>query len=444
MSEPGSGDGTGKGKGSSSEPSRLEPRQQNAGEGCGQSRVECVAPSPEKGSAPCERFYIGDVPRNHQNVVVVTPEQIGNVVNPFWSQNHQREAVVEAFGPGYDVSALGLQPGSNASTPQKVHVGQRGNVDVEMDPVELFRLRCLREAEEKFRQGLLNMGTRVQEPRVEKHGTEKGSYGSQSSYVSALDFQEPAMSKSHAVVETKTVQEPNLSLTVSEPVVPKADETGMQKPVEPFVPRPPPGPPPPSPPRVLNQGYGLGNVTPPIPPALPPFPASVSGNLQNSGGFGENPSENLRTVDLPKLSMDATALQFGDWLSIIDSLMGDLSYTSGDWWMMIRRAVDQSYMDWLNAGPIDRLRLRPQVDSRVQGWPRTERRALSMLLGAIPDPIKEEVISSRKLSTDQVLYKLCITFQPGGASERTKLLQCLTDSRCGSNVSEVLEWVRTW
>ena len=49
MSEPGSGDGTGKGKGSSSEPSRLEPRQQNAGEGCGQSRVECVAPSPEKG-----------------------------------------------------------------------------------------------------------------------------------------------------------------------------------------------------------------------------------------------------------------------------------------------------------------------------------------------------------------------------------------------------------
>ena len=105
------------------------------------------------------------------------------------------------------------------------------------------------------------MGTRVQEPRVEKHWTEKGSYGSQSSYVSALDFQEPAMSKSHAVVETKTVQEPTLSLTVSEPVVPKADETGMQKPVEPFVPRPPPGPPPPSPPRMLNQGYGLGNVT---------------------------------------------------------------------------------------------------------------------------------------------------------------------------------------
>ena len=57
--------------------------------------------------------------------------------------------------PGYDVSALGMQPGSAASTPQK-GLGQRKGFDhqkgyVEMDPVELFRLRCLREAEEKFR-----------------------------------------------------------------------------------------------------------------------------------------------------------------------------------------------------------------------------------------------------------------------------------------------------
>ena len=56
VSEHGSRDGTGKGKGSSSESSRLEPRPQNAGEGRNQTRVECVAPSPEKGSAPCERF----------------------------------------------------------------------------------------------------------------------------------------------------------------------------------------------------------------------------------------------------------------------------------------------------------------------------------------------------------------------------------------------------
>ena len=168
--------------------------------------------------------------------------------------------------------------------------------------------------------------------------------------------------------------------------------------------------------------------------------------MGNSGGFGENPSETLRTFELPRLAGDATALQFGDWLSIIDSLMGDLSYSSGDWWAMVRKAVDDCYRDWLNSGPIERLRLKPKVDPKTQLWPRTERRALAMLLGAVPDPIKEEIISARKLSTDQVLYKLCISFQPGGASERTKLLQSITDAKCGTKQILVMCWIwlRMW
>ena len=111
---------------------------------------------------------------------------------------------------------------------------------------------------------------------------------------------------------------------------------------------------------------------------------------------------------------------------------------------MIRRSVDQCYMEWLSSGPIERLRLKPQPDVRTQAWPRTERRALSMLLGSLPGPLKEEIVASRRLSTDQVLYKLCITFQPGGASERTKLLQIITDAKCGSSLTEIVEWIRLW
>ena len=88
--------------------------------------------------------------------------------------------------------------------------------------------------------------------------------------------------------------------------------------------------------------------------------------------------------------------------------------------------------------------MKPTVDPKALLWPRTERRALSMLLGAIPEPIKEELISTRRLSTDQVLYKLCVTFQPGGASERTKILNYITDPKCGSSLQEVLEWIRMW
>lgn len=98
--------------------------------------------------------------------------EVQSQVNPFWSPECKREALREAYGPGYenqdllqlgfsagiqDASQLGvsagiqepLQLGSNTTTPQKGYV--------EMDPVELFTLRCLREAEEKFRQGLLSL-----------------------------------------------------------------------------------------------------------------------------------------------------------------------------------------------------------------------------------------------------------------------------------------------
>ena len=48
----------------------------------------------------------------------------------------------------------------------------------------------------------------------------------------------------------------------------------------------------------------------------------------------------------------------------------------------------------------------------------TERRALSMLLQAVPEHVKEDVISARKLTPDQVLFRL-YCFVPAGWSLRT-------------------------
>ena len=345
-----------------------------------------------------EHFYIGDSAVRAGE----TSTRVGDIVNPFWSRERQREALAGAGVDlsGHDVSLLG-NLGSSQSTPQK-------DFRVEMDPIELFRLRCLRDAEERFRQGLLYMESAGELKGFgTSPGVDKGSMESQSSYVTATD--EP----------------------------------------EPFVPPPPPGPPPPSPPKISGLS-GLGE-TPQPPPVLPPFPTSGLGSVKNSGGTGtnlgasgENPTESLRTMELPKLSSESTGLQFGDWLSIIDSMMGDLSYSSGEWWAMVRTAVDRCYQTWLSSSPLDRLRLKPTVDPKALLWPRTERRALSMLLGSIPEPIKEELISTRRLSTDQVLYKLCVTFQPGGASERTKILNYITDPKCGSSLQEVLEWIGMW
>ena len=278
VNEHGSMGATGEGGGSGSESRRIEPRQKVAIEGRGFARDEnvsqgsnvkgsgvgesvpqgsngkgsdaCDVPqgSTVKGSEVCERFYIGDVLLWFQNKWEM-----------LWIPSGAKLSSVKLSKKlsglaGYDVSALGLQPGSKSSTPQKVHVGQRGNVDVEMDPVELFRLRCLRENYEKFRKVCWICGRVSKSQGLKKHGTEKGSYGSQSSYASEMAFQEPGLPKFHDVVESWTVPEPNVG---TEPIVPTV--------FEPFVPKPPPGPPPPSPPRLLTSGYGLGSVTPPVP-----------------------------------------------------------------------------------------------------------------------------------------------------------------------------------
>ena len=359
-------------------------------------------------------------------------------VNPFWSPDCKREALREAYGPGYegqdlmrlgfsagfqDASQLGFSAGiqeplqsvSNTTTPQKGYV--------EMDPVELFRLRCLRDAEERFRQGVLSLKS---EPKRE--------VGQKMVFDECCEGLGVVGGKEDGMKNEPSLQGSQSSfVSVPEPLV------------ELFVPRPPPGPPPPSPPKVSVVGCGniVGNVCPP-PPVLPPFPPSITGFGPSSGVCGENPSENLRTVDLPKLSGDATAVQYGDWLSVVDTMMGDLSYTSETWWKMVRGVSDQCYQTWLISGPLERLNLKPQATPEMGMFPRTERRALSMLLAAIPENVRDEMIASRKLTVDQLLFRLSVLFQPGGSAERTKLLHMLTDGKCGNSVNEILEWLRQW
>ena len=172
-----------------------------------------------------------------------------NVVNPFWSKTQQREAVQEAFGPGYDVSALGLQPGSNSSTPQKSSCGTKGkrwcwNGSSRVVPIALSEGKWWKVSprfveyvgECQRAKGWKNMGLR------------KGLM------VHRVHMLLRWTSKSLDCPNFMTWLNPErfLSQMCTEPIVPTV--------FEPFVPKPPPGPPPPSPPRLL-----VGSVTPPVP-----------------------------------------------------------------------------------------------------------------------------------------------------------------------------------
>ena len=61
---------------------------------------------------------------------------------------------------------------------------------------------------------------------------------------------------------------------------------------------------------------------------------------------------------------------------------------------------------WLVADPLQRLRLGPAHSEEANKWPWTERRMLSLLLQAVPDTVKSEVITARKMTVAQALFIL--------------------------------------
>lgn len=214
-----SGENIGKGRGSGSTSKGVESRP--VGNGGEKTKDETrLSTSAEK----CEKFYIGEKPPGLDGTGDLTVDP-SEMMNP-WSREKWRERGFDTHGAGIDwVLERPLFP-SCTTTPQKVFVDP--TTGVEMDPVELFRLRCIREAEEKFRMGIQQMEYEQQVGQGVNLGGEKGS---QCSFQSARENQEP------------------------------------------FVPKPPPGPPPPSPPKISPSSGSWGNVLPPV----PPFPSMVPG-----------------------------------------------------------------------------------------------------------------------------------------------------------------------
>ena len=244
---------------------------------------------------------------------------------------------------------------------------------VVMDPVELFRIRCLREAEQRFNEGLEKM-------RVENGAPQD-----------APSFHTPS---NHGDFP---------------PGIPQED---------------------------VGHGQPLRNGEPRIEPPGKPVEKREPG--------GEGVSETLRSLELPKLSEGATALGFGDWLAIIEPMMADIGTNSMEWWKIVMDHVQKTYELWLAEGPLGRLRLTADIPVAAKGWPRTEKRATTMILQSLPDKLRTEMVSARRVTTPQIMFRLFCLLQPGGQAERANLLRLLTEFQLGNVVGEHAGSLRQW
>ena len=184
------------------------------------------------------------------------------------------------------------------------------------------------------------------------------------------------------------------------------------------------------------------------------------GTIPGIGGFGnEAPAwlatlltqqESIRSVDLPALGelgeSEAGPLMAGDWLAAITPLMKDISQSSAQWWNTVPNVAGTLYQSWLAADPMGRLRIHPTnpVEFDRPPFVRVEQRAQAILLKALPESLRSEIISSRMLGSTQIIFRVLTRYQPGGLDERTTLLKQLVEVKAPSNVAGVTNGLRSW
>ena len=174
-------------------------------------------------------------------------------------------------------------------------------------------------------------------------------------------------------------------------------------------------------------------------------PPGLGGPDQQQGAA--SPMEQLRGSDLPLLPQPGSkqsALQFGDWITVVAPMIGDLAGSARGWWSEILREAPNLYDRWLTSTPLERIRLRPLEIQRSEAHLRLEQRVVPMLLKCIPELIKQDLIASRTMTVTGIMYRLWTILKPGGSSERVSILKQLTEPKVAAGAPDLLGGLRRW
>ena len=100
----------------------------------------------------------------------------------------------------------------------------------------------------------------------------------------------------------------------------------------------------------------------------------------------------------------------------------------------------------MNMTPIQRLSHQPALPDALKQrkWGRLERRASSLLMAALPEQLKEEVISSKSVSALVIVSKAMLSYQPGGLTERSAILFALESPQECSSMAGAISQRRKW
>ena len=156
-----------------------------------------------------------------------------------------------------------------------------------------------------------------------------------------------------------------------------------------------------------------------------------------------------QATELPKLpewDPETAPIDYSDWQLCLAAHMGDLSSTSEAWWSTTMEVAKAWYSDHMRMTPMQRLTHYPRPTEELQQprWVRLERRASAMLMAALPDQLREEVISSKTVSSLGIMCKAMLQYQPGGLTERAAILSALEQPQEAQSIASAVSQVRKW
>ena len=173
--------------------------------------------------------------------------------------------------------------------------------------------------------------------------------------------------------------------------------------------------------------------------------------LDPSPGIGEKPEEPTKTtLELPKLDKynpATSAIVAGDWLISLTPVITSLSASAWVFWEDCVSTAKVFYARWLSSSPLERLHIQAEVlvnRYRDGKFSRVDQRAVSLLLAAVGNELKDDLISLRLLGTRAIVFKVMAKYQPGGAAEKQQLLSFLVSPDNVTTSAASVKALRKW
>ncbi|CAE7441104.1 RE1 [Symbiodinium sp. CCMP2592] len=155
----------------------------------------------------------------------------------------------------------------------------------------------------------------------------------------------------------------------------------------------------------------------------------------------------LTLPPLPQVNPQTSSVDIMDWLEVITTPMQDLSDGSAEWWSKVRTAATEAYNQWASASPVEKLVIQPPKEEELESgrWGRVNSRGASMVLLALHESVRQEMVQRRSTgSTCALIFRLMTIYQPGGQQERVHILQSLQSPEAAATPQKAVTSLRAW